>query len=79
VNKLTKKCVDDFMPYLKPEYRNEHEVHVAEAVKVYGEIVKIEDTRSADGKDILERTYYHKNGISRTLCSVQAGVASLPA
>jgi hypothetical protein len=79
VNNLTRKYIDDFLPYLKPERRDGHKRRTLEDVTRCGEIVRIEDMHSDDGKRILERTYYHENGARGVLCASQAGVASLPA
>jgi hypothetical protein len=71
--------MEEFIPYLKPQYRDDHRRITIEDVERNGEIVKIVDTRSVDGKnDILERTYYHENGAYGTLSAVCMGVDSLP-
>jgi hypothetical protein len=71
--------MEEFIPYLKPDHHDEHRAWTIEDVERNGEIVKIVDTRSFDGKDILERSYYHENGAFGTLSAVCMGVESLPA
>jgi hypothetical protein len=79
MNEMSKRYMEDFIPYLKPERCDIHRTRTIEDVKRNGEIVRIVDTRSFDGKDILERSYYHENGAYGTLSAVCMGVESLPA
>jgi hypothetical protein len=71
--------MEEFIPYLKPERCDIHRIRTIKDVERNGEIVKIVDMRSKDGKDILERTYYHENGSYGVLSAVCMGVDSLPA
>jgi hypothetical protein len=79
MNELSKRYMEDFIPYLKPDHHADHRRLTIEDVERNGEIVKIVDSRSADGKDILRRRYYHENGAWGTLSAVCMGVDSLPA
>jgi hypothetical protein len=77
---MSKRYMEEFIPYLKPDHHDEHRIRTIEDVERFGEIVKIVDSRSKDGKDdILERTYYHENGVYGVLSAVCMGVDSLPA
>jgi translation elongation factor EF-Ts len=77
MNELTKKYIGDVLPHIKPERRDRVEKRMLKNATKLGDIVRVEDTRSADGKKVLERTYYHANGHFGVLTAVQAGVASL--
>jgi hypothetical protein len=79
MNSLTRKYIDDFLPYIKPERRDAFEKRKLKKARERGDIVRIEDTCSADGKNVLRRTYYFKNGWYSVLCATHVGVESLPA
>jgi hypothetical protein len=72
--------MEEFIPYLKPDHHDEHRRLTIKDIERNGEIVKIVDSRSKDGKnDILDRRYYHENGAWGVLSAVCMGVDSLPA
>jgi hypothetical protein len=79
MNSLTKKYIDDVLPYVKPERRGDIEEQMLRNARECGDIVRIEDTHSKDGQRVIERTYYHENGLYGVMTAVQAGVESLPA
>jgi hypothetical protein len=78
MNEMSKKYMEDFIPYLKTDHHDEHRRVTIKDVERNGEIVKIVDSRSVDGKDSLTRRYYPENGAWGTLSAVCRGVESLP-
>ncbi|MCL2182254.1 MAG: hypothetical protein FWB85_02140 [Chitinispirillia bacterium] len=77
MTELTLRLIEDFMPYLKPEGREAHRNSVLKSLEVSGEVVKIEDIRSADGSRVLERIYHQADGFRSCLNAARMGVKSL--
>ncbi|MCL2182961.1 MAG: hypothetical protein FWB85_05770 [Chitinispirillia bacterium] len=77
MTELTLRLIEDFLPYLKPEGRAAHRDRVLKHLGVRGEVVKIEDIRSTDGKRVLERIYYQESGFYSVLNAARMGVKSL--
>ncbi|MCL2181933.1 MAG: hypothetical protein FWB85_00475 [Chitinispirillia bacterium] len=77
MNKLSQKIIDDFLPHVKPDGRDQFKKSIPRLIGWIGEIVEIKDFRSEDGKRILRREYHGEHGGKVVLSAARAGVSSL--